>query len=90
LSTDEVLVIVDSLPTEVCRRLRARVLSESTDASVDCRIEELSVAIAQRDPAGDDIAMVDRVVRLSAFEGLGDLREGSRARHRGSAIVGGV
>ena len=69
LSTDEVLAIVDSLPTEVCRRLRAWVLSESPDASVDYLIEELSVAIAQRDPTGDDIAMVDRVVREA---GAGD------------------
>lgn len=62
LSTDDILATIDSLPTEVGGRLRAWVLSGAPDVNVDRLIDELTVAIAQRDPTGDDLPMMDRVV----------------------------
>lgn len=62
LSTDDILATVDSLPTEVCGRLRAWVLSGAPDVDVGRLIDELTVAIAQRDPTGDDLRMMDRVI----------------------------
>lgn len=62
LSIDVILATVDSLPTEVCGRLRASVLSGAPDVDVGRLIDELTVAIAQRDPTGDDLRMMDRVL----------------------------
>lgn len=62
LSTDDILATVDSFPTDVRGRLRAWVLSGAPDVDVDRLIDELTVAIAQRDPTGDDLPMMDRVV----------------------------
>ncbi|TDT15881.1 hypothetical protein BDK89_1460 [Ilumatobacter fluminis] len=66
VSTDEILAIIDSLPIEVRGRLRAWVLSTSPDTTLDVLIEELSVAISHRDPTGDDLPIVDRVVAEAA------------------------
>jgi len=60
LSTDDILAAVVSLPPEVRGRLRAWVLSGATDVDVGRLIDELAVAIAQRDPTGDDLPMMDR------------------------------
>ncbi len=62
LPTDQILAAIDSLPDEVCCRLRAWVLSEADDVDIDRLIDELTVAIAHRDPTGDDLPMMDRVV----------------------------
>lgn len=72
LSTDDILATIDSLPTEVCGRLRAWVLSGAPDVDVDRVVDELTVAIAQRDPTGDDLPMMDRVV---AEASAGDFAE---------------
>lgn len=62
LSSDEILATIDSLPVEVNGRLRAWVLSDATDVSVARLIDELTVAISQRDPTGDDLPLIDRVL----------------------------
>lgn len=62
LSTDDILATIDALPTEVCGRMRAWVLSGASDVDVVRLIDELTVAIAQRDPTGDDLPILDRVV----------------------------
>lgn len=72
LSIDDLLATVDSLPTELCHRLRAWVMSEAPDVDVRRVIDELTVAIEQRDPTGDDLPMMDRVVTEA---GVGDFAE---------------
>ena len=62
LSTDDLLVPIDGLPAVVRGRLRAWVLSEAHDVDANRLIDELTVAISQRDPTGDDLPMIDRVL----------------------------
>ncbi len=72
LSTDDILGIVDSLPPVVCGRLRAWVLSGAADLGVQRLIDELVVSISTREPTGDDLAILDRVI---AEAELGDFAE---------------
>lgn len=62
LAVDDVLPIVDSLPSPVSGRIRAWVLSSAPEIGVDRLIDELTAAMGQRDPTGDDLPIVDRVV----------------------------
>ena len=68
VSTDDILAAIDSLPTEVNGRLRAWVLSGAADVDVDQLIDELTAAIAQRYPTGDDLPMMDRVLSEAGFD----------------------
>ena len=72
LSTDDILATVDSLPTEVRGRFRAWVLAGAPDVDVGRLIDELTVAIAERDPTGDDLPLMDRVI---AEAGAGEFAE---------------
>lgn len=72
LSTDDILAAIDSLPTKVSGRLRAWVLSTAADVGVDRLIDELTAAIAERDPTGDDLPILDHVVTEA---GVGDFAE---------------
>lgn len=62
LAVDDVLPIVESLPSPVSGRIRAWVLSSAPEIGVGRLIDELTAAIGQRDPTGDDLPIVDRVV----------------------------
>lgn len=72
LPTDDILVMVDSLPDHVRGRLRAWVLSTAADVDVVRLIDELAVAISERDPTGDDLPMVERVVAEVSLEDFAD------------------
>lgn len=61
-STGALLDAVDPLPESVRSRLRAALLSASTDVDLALLIAEVADAAAWRSPTGDDLALVDRVV----------------------------
>lgn len=61
-STDDILAIVDSLPVELRGRVRVFVLSVAVDVDTGRLIEEVAVAITERDPTGDDLPILDRVL----------------------------
>ncbi|MCA1703071.1 MAG: hypothetical protein LC808_07295 [Actinobacteria bacterium] len=58
----DVLVIVDLLPDDLRGRVRALVLAGSPQVNLSVVVEELSKAIVERDPTGDDLPLLDRVV----------------------------
>jgi hypothetical protein len=60
---DDLLAIVDSMPDDIRGRVRAWLLSLAPDVSVDRLINEIANAIVEREPTGDDLALVDRVTR---------------------------
>jgi hypothetical protein len=62
MSTDELLAIVDTLPQNLRGRLRAFVLAVGREVDVDRVIAELAKAISERDPTGDDLPLLDRIV----------------------------
>ena len=66
LRTDELLAIAQLLPESLNQRLRAWILAHIPQPEPDLCIEEINTAIASRNPTGDDLALVDRVV--SEFE----------------------
>lgn len=61
LLVDEVLDAADSLPDDLRGRARAWILSIAKDVDLTRVIDELARAIAERDPTGDDLALLDRV-----------------------------
>jgi hypothetical protein len=58
----DVLTIVDSLPDDLRGRVRAFVLSGSPEVDISVVVKELADAIVERDPTGDDLPLLDRVV----------------------------
>lgn len=62
LSTDELLEPLRELPAEVGGRLRIWILSEATDVDVGRLIDELAADMARREPTGDDLPIIDRVI----------------------------
>ncbi len=62
ITVDEALSLVDSLPDEIRDRVRAWVLASAPASDPTEMIEEVARAIATRDPTGDDLALIDRVV----------------------------
>lgn len=62
LSTDDILAIVDSLPVGLRGRVRAWVLSVAADVDTGRLTHEVADAITERDPTGDDLPILDRVV----------------------------
>lgn len=62
LSTEHILSIIDSLPEDIRARFRAFVLSLAPTTDIRDLIEEVATAVSQRDPTGDDLPLLDRVV----------------------------
>jgi hypothetical protein len=62
MSTEELFAIVDSLPEDLRGRVRAWVLAAAPDVELSQVIEEVAKAIGQRDPTGDDLTLIDRVI----------------------------
>ena len=72
LSTDQILSAIESLPSEVRGRLRAWVMAAAGDIDVDRLIDELELAVSNRDPTGDDLPIIDRVVREASHDAFAD------------------
>lgn len=68
---DALLDAVERLPDEIRTRLRAWLLGRYPDVAVELLVEEVAVAIATREPTGDDVPLIDRVV-AAAPEGFAD------------------
>jgi hypothetical protein len=73
LSVDEMLNVVDSLPDDLRGRIRAWVLSAARSVDISRIVEEVAWAIAQRDPTGDDLPLLDRVTTEADLAEYGDL-----------------
>ncbi|MEZ5222216.1 MAG: hypothetical protein R2743_12035 [Ilumatobacteraceae bacterium] len=58
----QMLDMVDAFPDEVRCRVRAWLLAIAPASDPTAMIEELALAIATRDPTGDDLSLIDRVV----------------------------
>lgn len=58
----DVLATVDLLPNDLRSRVRAFVLAASPQVDVSVVVDELARAIVERDPTGDDLPLLDRVV----------------------------
>jgi len=62
LPTDRVLALLEPLQGGLLGRLRAWALSEATDVPPEALVTELTHAIGDRDPTGDDVRLIRRVV----------------------------
>jgi len=71
IATD-VLAIVDSLTDDIRARVRALVIAGDTRIDVSVVIDELQKAIIERDPTGDDLPLLDRVLSDSNPEEYAD------------------
>jgi hypothetical protein len=60
--SEPVMTVVDSLPAEIRGRARAWLLGTDPDVPLANLVAEVATAIAERDPTGDDLALIDRVV----------------------------
>ncbi len=58
----QMLEMVDAFPDELRSRVRAWLLANAPTSDLTVMIEELTLAIETRDPTGDDLALIDRVV----------------------------
>lgn len=67
----DVLTIVDSLPDDIRGRVRALVLAGSPQIEVSALVDELATAIVEREPTGDDLPLVDRVIAHADPEDYG-------------------
>lgn len=65
---NDVLGIADSLPDDIRGRVRALVLAESSEMDIPVMVDELAKAIAERDPTGDDLLLLDRILARSNAE----------------------
>lgn len=62
LPTDRVLALLEPLQGGLLARLRAWALSEATDVPPEALVTEITHAIGERDPTGDDVRLIQRVV----------------------------
>jgi hypothetical protein len=68
LPTDRVLALLEPLQAGLLGRLRAWALSEATDVPLQALVTEVTHAIADRDPTGDDVRLIQRVVEESSSD----------------------
>ena len=61
--TVELLTHLEGLPASLVQRLRAWILGGASDVNVDMLVAEIERAISSRLPTGDDLALIDRVLR---------------------------
>ncbi len=64
LTVDELLAIVDELPPPIASRVRAWLLGSNPDVDTVHLINELTRAIGERSPTGDDLGLIDKVLEL--------------------------
>lgn len=58
---DEVLAIVDMLDEDTRSRVRAWWLGQSDESTVPEMVDEITAAIATREPTGDDLTLIERI-----------------------------
>lgn len=73
MASDQILTVVDTLTDDLRGRMRARVLAVASDVDARELIEEVARAIAERDPTGDDLPLLDRVVAESDHDEYAEL-----------------
>ena len=66
------LELVDDLPGMIGVRMRLWVLGRFPEVGVDAIVEEITDAIGQRRPNGDDLALIDRVLQTADVAQCGD------------------
>jgi hypothetical protein len=60
--TDHVLALLEPIPSGLRWRLRAWALHQATDASPEVLVTEIAHAIRGRDPSGDDVRLIQRII----------------------------
>ena len=68
IRVSDVLATAESLPDDVRGRIRALILAGSSEVDVSVVVEEVAEAIGERDPTGDDLPLLDRVVSQGDLE----------------------
>jgi hypothetical protein len=63
LPTERVLALLEPIPSGLRCRLRAWTLYEATDAAPEMLVTEIVDGIRRRDPAGDDIRLIQRITQ---------------------------
>lgn len=63
IDTDSLLSMIDTLTGIVHSRTRAWILSKAEDVGSDTLINEISKAIGKRYPTGDDLLLLDRIIK---------------------------
>jgi hypothetical protein len=61
--TDRALALLEPIPSGLRWRLRAWALHQATDASPDALVTEIAHAIRGRDPSGDDVRLIQRIIK---------------------------
>jgi hypothetical protein len=61
LPTDRTLALLEPIPGMLLARLRTWALSEATDALPEALVSEVTHAIGDRDPTGDDLRLIERI-----------------------------
>ena len=62
LTADTVLALIDELPRPIADCVCAWALGNAADVDVVRLVGELTAAISERSPSGDDLRLIDRVV----------------------------
>jgi hypothetical protein len=62
IPVNETLAIVDLLPDDIRSRARALVLACNPEHPVEVLVDEIASAISTRDPTGDDLPLLERVL----------------------------
>jgi hypothetical protein len=77
LPMDRVLALLEPVQSELRARLRAWALSEATDIPPEALITEVANAIGDRDPTGDDVRLIQRVVEQVSSDAYVDSWRGA-------------
>jgi hypothetical protein len=68
LPTDRTLALLEPIPGMLLSRLRTWALSEATDALPEALVSEVTHAIGDRDPTGDDLRLIQRITNQISSE----------------------
>jgi hypothetical protein len=77
LPTDRVLTRLEPVQAGLRARLRAWALSEATDVLPEALVTEVAHAIGDRDPTGDDVGLIQRVVEKVSSDAYVDSWRGA-------------
>lgn len=62
LDLDQMLEIIEELPADLSPRLRAHAVASCASVAPHQLVAEVASAIAKRDPTGDDLSLIERLV----------------------------